>query len=341
MSLSVKKNNMNSKKDDQCAKVKKESLDIKRYIIINYIYQLKQIWLVSNIFKSRQKSISKIISAMRSNNTITNLIIEFASKSKTRSHYIITKIMSSRLKAIGIIKRCMTFYKNTKYVKSLLEKSKRCYTIISTINNINNIDLKVYLDNNQVNLYKFDYCKIRNKFVLYISRSKIDRTSYKVNFIVDGKTIIDPAYPTDYENGNFYNVINFKKIDEKEQEEEFEKGLCIKYYTEYINKELRANQILEDLFMQSNSTNFEEVLKSTSSLDSITCQFKGKLRSSDRAKTTYSGRFSKSELNVHLKMVKTQMNLLRRPKSILKNAEKSTNTIHHKKVSFGSVQFSY
>lgn len=106
-------------------------------------------------------------------------------------------------------------------IKKLLKQKEKCYTITSSINEPN-LSLKVYLDNGKIKTYKFHFCPIQSANVLYLPRSDIIGLIIKVHFINEkGAIIVDPRYSTDYEDNQFSNIINFRKImkEEKSQKE--------------------------------------------------------------------------------------------------------------------------
>ena len=96
-------------------------------------------------------------------------------------------------------------------IKKLLKQKEKCYTITSSINDPN-LSLKVYLDNGKIKTYKFHFCLIQGANVLYLPRSDIIGLIIKVHFINEkGAIIVDPKYSTDYEDNQFYNIINLMK----------------------------------------------------------------------------------------------------------------------------------
>ena len=86
--------------------------------------------------------------------------------------------------------------------------------------------MNLILDNGKIKTYKFHFCPIQGANVLYLPRSDIIGLIIKVHFINEkGAIIVDPRYSTDYEDNQFYNIINFRKImkEEKSQKEENQK----------------------------------------------------------------------------------------------------------------------
>lgn len=162
--------------------------------------------------------------------------------------------------------------------------------------------MKVYLGNGKEKIYKFQYCPIQDANVLYLPRSDIIGLIIKVHFLNEkGVVIVDPKFSTDFEDNQFYNVINFRKImkaekDEKEENQKLIKLLCMK----------KAGS---------------DVLKNSTSTDSLaSLPHKGLSKYNKKF-------FSMANLNINLK-------------SILK-PRPAKRVSSKRKISFGDVQFSY
>ena len=215
-------------------------------------------------------------------------------------------IISTRIKAAN---QLIDKFKKLKYqfkVKKILKLKEKCYTIASSISDPN-LSLKVYLDNGKITTYKFHYCPIQDANVLYIPRSDIIGLIIKVNFINEkGAIIVDPRYNTDYEDNQFYNTINFKKImkEEKKQKEE--------------NQKIVRTYCLNMAVGRGN-------LKSSTSTDSLGMVSQHKFGLGKYDKKFFS--MSNLNMNFHIK-------------SILK-PRPAKRVSSKRRISFGNVQFSY
>lgn len=69
------------------------------------------------------------------------------------------------------------------------------------------IILRLYSKNKVKHDFILSYSKYLKSYYLPLIKSRPIKKDYKVNFIINDNIIIDPAYPVDYDNGNFYNVI--------------------------------------------------------------------------------------------------------------------------------------
>ena len=191
-------------------------------------------------------------------------------------------------------------------IKKILKQKEKCYTITSSINDPN-LSLKVCLDNGKIKTYKFHFCLIQGANVLYLPRSDIIGRIIKVHFINEkGAIIVDPKYSTDYEDNQFYNIINFKKIMKEEKNKKEEKQKIARTYC--LNMAIGGGGL-------KNST-------STDSLDTVS-QHKFCLGKYDKKF------FSMSNLNMNFNV-----------KSILKSRPVK-RVSSKRKISCGNVQFSY
>jgi len=123
--------------------------------------------------------------------------------------------------------RLQTYFRMQKKRKQLInifEKDKYCYMIKSKLKYAKHLQLKVLFKDKSEKKLEFEMCPIRNTLVLYIEKKFIQEPKYYVNFIADGNTIIDPLYASHYDSkGNFYNIIDFQKLEEEQREKELER----------------------------------------------------------------------------------------------------------------------
>ena len=141
--------------------------------------------------------------------------------------FLISKIQSN-IKGY-IIKKSITKLFNCEYVffyrlspdlTTTISKSKISKGKNKNNNNKNDVRCKIKAFKNQE--FKFIYCRALNCFYLPLTKIRVLRREYKLNFIINGKQIIDSRYQVDTDNkGNFYNIITksmifrLKKIDKE------------------------------------------------------------------------------------------------------------------------------
>jgi hypothetical protein len=135
---------------------------------------------------------------------------------------LVSRILEYRNKSANLIQSHWRKSKIQTSVKSIIEKEKHCFCLTSKIKNVYKLDLRVY-SSNPPKYFNFDYCEIKESFVLYLPKIIVKNTVLRANFIADDKIFIDPTYRTDYDsNGNFYNLIDFKIFEEFEKEKSYE-----------------------------------------------------------------------------------------------------------------------
>ena len=123
-----------------------------------------------------------------------------------------------------------------KRIKKLIEKNKNCFTIISTLKE-QNLNLIVYFPE-QVKEYEVIYEPILRQNIVYIPKEDCHKKlSLKFHFVNSkNESIIDPKYNNEFNDGLFINVINLKKIKEKEEEREDDFQTFLETYFTSSNK---------------------------------------------------------------------------------------------------------
>jgi len=124
-----------------------------------------------------------------------------------------------------ILKFLVSYIKNVylyrKQVKKLLQRQKDNYSIISSINS-KDLSMEIYLSEDNTQKVKYTYEPILQQNIFYIPKSNFKKKNLlKFSFLNKKKeSIIDPKFNTEYDCGEFINVINLKKIKDKEEEKE-------------------------------------------------------------------------------------------------------------------------
>ena len=124
-----------------------------------------------------------------------------------------------------ILKFLVNYIKNVylyrKQVKKLIQRQKDNYSIISSINS-KDLSMEIYLSEDNTQKVKYTYEPILQQNIFYIPKSNFKKKNLlKFSFLNKKKeSIIDPKFNTEYDCGEFINVINLKKIKDKEEEKE-------------------------------------------------------------------------------------------------------------------------
>ena len=121
-----------------------------------------------------------------------------------------------------------------KEVKKLIKKAKDNYVIISSVNKNSDLHMNIILNEEEIKKVKSTYEPILNENMFYIPRKAFKKKNLlKFSFANNkNESIIDPKFNTEYDSGEFINVINLKKIKDKEEEREEEFQTFLEsYYT--------------------------------------------------------------------------------------------------------------
>ena len=273
----------------------------------------KEDCIVSEIIEQRRQSANLIISKYK---------LLYESKLTLKNFFILHEILMKRKKAQEKILTSIRGYMIRKNITSYLSKIKTSFIITTAIEGYDDLRMKI-----------FDVVKdpFLNKLAIYIPRNKITKNEYKVNFISkEGTIVIDPSYFTSEENGNFVNIINFARIKKEEIEKAKENARELKFVLMYLKS--------EGIKFTEKGVEFEK-----DELGDSTASNSPQLRKMKR----------RASMSVPFKRMMNfkKLSNLPKPKSILKlsSTQVSANPIRRrtsvandlKRVSFGSVEFSY
>ena len=266
--------------------------------------------IIDNIINQRKNSVNTIINQFR------NI---YNAKMNLKKYFLLKHLLEIREKSIGKIISLFKSYLVRKKVQNYLSKAKTSFVITTELSNQEDIQLKVYFGNTSVTFdFKFD--PFLEKLAIFIPRNKITKKEYNVNFIQNGKIVIDPHYFTTEENGIFVNVINFDRIKKEELQKLQENEKEIRFICIY----------LRDLGISLTGEN-----SSNTSASSNGVKYK---------------RFGSFQGGIDLHFMNRRN--LPKPKSILRMSQSQLNERHNRrrmvserdklrKVSFGNVEFSY
>ena len=182
--------------------------------------------------------------------------------------------------------------------------------------------------NKKVKQYKLIYEPILKQNVAFLPR-KVYRNKKQLKFIfanLKKEIFFEPQYKTEYEDGSFINVLDLQEIKEKEDENEENFNQFLKEYFKKNKKEDKK----EDKKKEEKKEDFNSDLKNNK------LSIKKKVKSGGNIKV--NKKVIKNRTSVSL--LKNKDKSLFTVNSILK--ERSTQRIKNgRKISFGSVQFSY
>ena len=124
-----------------------------------------------------------------------------------------------------------------KKVKELREKHKKNYVIYSTLKE-KNLKLVAFFPENEMKEYPVIFDPILKDNIAYVNKDDFKkRLLLKCHFVNSkNESIIDPKYNNEFNDGLFINVINLKKIKEKEEEREDDFQTFLETYFTSSNK---------------------------------------------------------------------------------------------------------
>ena len=194
----------NHKKNDKNDETKKENNHENKINIDNIKEKRETDKTDKNIIKKEEKKIKK---KENHKNQKENEKKEGDKKKEEVLNYL-----------VNYIKKVYLFKKQ---VKKLLQRQKENYCIISSINS-NDLNMEIYLSEDKTQKVKYTYEPILQQNIFYIPKKILKKKNLlKFSFLNKKKeSIIDPKFNTEYDCGEFINVINLKKIKDKEEERE-------------------------------------------------------------------------------------------------------------------------
>ena len=120
-----------------------------------------------------------------------------------------------------------------KRVKNVIKRHKENFAIISSLNT-NHLSMNIKINEEKINKVKPIYESVLKENIFYISRKMYKKKNLlKFSFVnKKNESILDPKFNTEYDEGEFINVINLKKIKDKEEENEEDfQSFLESYYT--------------------------------------------------------------------------------------------------------------
>jgi hypothetical protein len=162
----------------------------------------------------------KILTSLKySKHKIKNSVESFYIQTLIKKQYLLNNIITIRSEALKLLQNRIKFYLFNKKIKDLLLKEKTHYSISYPFV-AHDVKLVIYINIRQhshsltyeikENVYRFEYCKIRNCFVLHIHPDDFKPGKYRVKMIVDNLVTCDGRFPhIEFSDGYYYNIIDF------------------------------------------------------------------------------------------------------------------------------------
>ena len=186
-------------------------------------YQQKKEILMNIILYERKQQAIKISSFLK------NKLIQ---KIKLKKFILQQRINNN----IILLQKNFRGYLIRKKITDYISKIRTSYLIKTGIEEkIKNLQMIVFF-NNKNKIFNFTYDKFFQNFILFMDRTNVQKRQYKIQFICDGKVIIDPQFPTQEENGMYINIIDFKNVKEIEEKRREENMVLIKTCVKNLKK---------------------------------------------------------------------------------------------------------
>jgi len=186
-------------------------------------YQQKKEILMNIILYERKQQAIKISSFLK------NKLIQ---KIKLKKIILQQRINNN----IILLQKNFRGYLIRKKITDYISKIRTSYLIKTGIEEkIKNLQMIVFF-NNKNKIFNFTYDNFFQNFILFMDRTNVQKRQYKIQFICDGKVIIDPQFPTQEENGMYINIIDFKNVKEIEEKRREENMVLIKTCVKNLKK---------------------------------------------------------------------------------------------------------
>ena len=204
---------------------------------------VKKITLEENIEANKNKIIEENIKQKETNRIKED---KKTKNSKNKKNQKVKKSKDELQKfLINYIKNIFIFRKK---VKNLIKKHKENFAIISSMNK-NDLSMNIKINEEHIKKVNYIYEPILNANIFYIPRKLYKKKNLvKFSFVnKKNESIIDPKFNTEYDEGEFINVINLKKIKDKEEENEEDFQTFLEsYYTikSSVSKEIKVTNKL-------------------------------------------------------------------------------------------------
>jgi hypothetical protein len=128
---------------------------------------------------------------------------------------VIGKIREMQVKKVLIIQDYVRNHLLKTYMKNLLNSERNYYKITYPFK-AKSVQIKIFLNQWEYKIFDFYYCQVQNIFVVYIDPIMFLKERYRFQFIVDDCVTCDGSYPhIEFNDGNYYNVIDFCVLDSK------------------------------------------------------------------------------------------------------------------------------
>lgn len=198
-------------------------------------------------------------------------------RKRIKTNLIINYLLEIRLKSVRIIQRKFRNHYYITMFNKILEKERHNYSVYFLLNNPgNNLIFRIFITNDEIANYDFEFCKIRKIYVCYIPKKEVNPHIFLCSFIVNNIAVLDSRYPTIYCGKSFYNKIDFKELEKEDSEEDenYDKKNNVpfsdnKFFNlkniDFLRKKIEED-VKEELMYKGSKNNFSKIKKTGSNL---------------------------------------------------------------------------
>ena len=291
--------------------------------------QAKKQVLLNMVLLDRKESAVKISSFLKE---------KLTQKINIKKFILIKKIQQFKSESVLKIQTMFRGFIIREKIQKYINKSRTCYLIKSGLNRkIKKLQMIIYF-NARNRIYDFHYDDFYECFILFLERTKIQNYLYKIQFICDGRRILDPKFQTIDENGKFVNIIDFdlvikKEIKQRQKNIKIIKECCdfLKYNNLSVVPKKKIKKYYYDDYEEKNHSdgdyddNDYKKFKSNQSIINIA------LKNVDTSQNPFKMRRTFSSIN--------RNDNIKRPKSILKMSQNKSKINMRRRVKFGGVMY--
>lgn len=291
--------------------------------------QAKKQVLLNMVLLDRKESAVKISSFLKE---------KLTQKINIKKFILIKKIQQFKSESVLKIQTMFRGFIIREKIQKYINKSRTCYLIKSGLNRkIKKLQMIIYF-NARNRIYDFHYDDFYECFILFLERTKIQNYLYKIQFICDGRRILDPKFQTIDENGKFVNIIDFdlvikKEIKQRQKNIKIIKECCdfLKYNNLSVVPKKKIKKYNYDDYEEKNHSDGEyddndyKKFKSNQSIINIA------LKNVDTSQNPFKMRRTFSSIN--------RNDNIKRPKSILKMSQNKSKINMRRRVKFGGVMY--
>jgi hypothetical protein len=155
-------------------------------------------YLVDKIIQERLEARNRLVKFFRS----------FRERESLKQSRVISYILTQRQNSAEVIQKSFRMFLVRREIKQILYVKQNDYILFyRQEDKITGKKIQLKINKKYETILDFKYSRALDTYYLILKDLRVLKKRFKVNFIVDGKVIIDPRYKVDCEDDKFYNII--------------------------------------------------------------------------------------------------------------------------------------